>query len=88
MFLRRNKRLKDGKEHRYWSGVENRRVSAKRTFQKILLYLGEINDCERASWTRAIDAINEKVVEDSERDQWLSIPVSANPLLSRVGQDA
>jgi transposase len=60
MFLRRNKRLKDGKEHRYWSVVENRRISATRTVQKTLLYLGEINDSERASWTRAIEAIDEK----------------------------
>jgi len=59
MFLRHNKRLKDGKEHRYWSVVENRRISSKRTVQKTLLYLGEINDSERASWTRAIEAIDE-----------------------------
>ena len=58
MFLRYNKRLKDGKEHRYWSVVENRRVSAERTVQKTLLYLGEINDTERAGWTRAIDALD------------------------------
>ncbi len=28
MFLRANKRFKDGKEHRYWSVVENRRIEA------------------------------------------------------------
>ena len=59
MFLRENKRFKDGKEHRYWSVVENRRVSAGKSVQKTLLYLGEINDSERASWTRAIEAIDE-----------------------------
>jgi len=58
MFLRYNKRLKDGKQHRYWSVVENRRVCAERTVQKTLLYLGEINDTERASWTRAIEALD------------------------------
>jgi hypothetical protein len=56
MFLRANKRFKDGKEHRYWSVVENRRVSPGKTVQKTLLYLGEINDSERANWTRAIEA--------------------------------
>jgi len=60
MFLRHNKRIKDGKEHRYWSVVENRRTSSKRTVQKTLLYLGEINDSERASWTRAIEAVDEQ----------------------------
>lgn len=58
MFLRSNKRFKDGKEHRYWSVVENRRVSGCRTVQKTLLYLGEINDSETASWTRAIEAVD------------------------------
>lgn len=59
MFLRQNKRFKDGKEHRYWSVVENRRLAAGKSVQKTLLYLGEINDSERAGWTRAIEAIDE-----------------------------
>ncbi len=60
MFLRANKRFKDGKEHRYWSVVENRRVAGGRSVQKTLLYLGEINDSERAAWTRAIEAVDER----------------------------
>lgn len=60
MFLRANKRFKDGKEHRYWSVVENRRVAGGRSVQKTLLYLGEINDSDRASWTRAIEAVDER----------------------------
>lgn len=59
MFLRDNKRFKDGKEHRYWSVVENKRVGANRTVQKTLLYLGEINDNEKAGWTHAIEALDE-----------------------------
>ena len=34
MFLRHKLRRKDGKEHRYWSIVENRRVSGGRTVQR------------------------------------------------------
>lgn len=60
MFLRANKRFKDGKEHRYWSVVENRRIAGGRSVQKTLLYLGEINDSDRASWTRAIEAVDER----------------------------
>jgi hypothetical protein len=60
MFLRANKRSKDGKEHRYWSVVENRRVAGGRSVQKTLLYLGEINDSDRAAWTRAIEVIDER----------------------------
>jgi len=40
MFLRANKRFKDGKEHRYWSVVENRRVAGGRSVQKTLLSPG------------------------------------------------
>src|SRR5258706_522362 len=43
MFLRHTKRKKDGKEHRYWSIVENRGVGGGRVVQRPLLYLGEIN---------------------------------------------
>jgi hypothetical protein len=50
MFLRHKLRRKDGKEHRYWSIVENRRVSGGRTVQRHVLYLGEINDSQRAAW--------------------------------------
>lgn len=60
MFLRANKRFKDGKEHRYWSVVENRRIAGGRSVQKTLLYLGEINDSDRAGWTRAIEAVDER----------------------------
>ena len=42
MFLRSTTRKKDGKEHRYWSVVENRRVSGQRVIQRQVLYLGEI----------------------------------------------
>ncbi|MBL8529548.1 MAG: hypothetical protein JNL68_17860 [Burkholderiales bacterium] len=40
MFLRATTRKKDGKEHRYFSVVENRRVSGGRVLQPHVLYLG------------------------------------------------
>lgn len=55
MFLRSNRRKKDGKEHRYFSVVENVRVPGRRVpFQKTLLYLGEINDAQQSAWAKAI----------------------------------
>ena len=54
MFLRHKIRRKDGKEHWSWSVVENRRVQGGRVVQRQVLYLGEINDSQRAAWTRAI----------------------------------
>jgi transposase len=59
MFLRYNTRKKDGKEHRYWSIVENRRLRAGQTTQRTVLYLGEINDTQRAAWRKSLEVINE-----------------------------
>jgi hypothetical protein len=59
MFLRHKVRRKDGKEHRYWSIVENRRVAGGRTVQRHVLHLGEINDNQRAAWCQTIEAFDE-----------------------------
>ena len=59
MFLRSKIRKKDGKEHRYWSVVENRRVADGRVVQRHVLYLGEINDAQRAAWCRSIEVFDE-----------------------------
>jgi hypothetical protein len=59
MFLRHKVRRKDGKEHRYWSIVENRRVAGGRTMQRHVLYLGEINDSQKAAWCQTIEAFDE-----------------------------
>lgn len=55
MFLRCKKRKKDGKEHRYWSVVENVRVGGNRVVQRQVLYLGELNDSQKSSWCRTIE---------------------------------
>jgi hypothetical protein len=51
MFLRSNNRKKDGKDHRYFSIVENHRISSGKTVQRTVLYLGEINDQQQAAWS-------------------------------------
>ncbi|MCP4303471.1 MAG: IS1634 family transposase [bacterium] len=55
MFLRPKTRRKDGKIHRYWSIVENRRAAGGRVVQRQVLYLGEINDGQAAAWRRSIE---------------------------------
>jgi transposase len=57
MFLRMTRRIKDGKEHRYWSIVENHRLSDGRVAQRHVLYLGEINDSQREAWWRSIEIL-------------------------------
>jgi hypothetical protein len=59
MFLRFKTGKKDGKRHRYWSVVENRRVADGRVVQRQVLYLGEINDAQRAAWCRCIEVFDE-----------------------------
>jgi transposase len=59
MFLRFNRRFKDGKEHRYWNIVENKRCAGGRVVQHQVLYLGEINDGQRAAWCALIEAFDE-----------------------------
>jgi hypothetical protein len=59
MFLRATIRKKDGKEHRYWSVVENRRVAGGRVIQRHVLYLGEINSSQERAWRRSIEVLDE-----------------------------
>ena len=60
MFLRSTNRKKDGKSHRYFSVVENRRLPGNRTVQRTVLYLGEINDQQQAEWRKTLDVFDEK----------------------------
>ena len=60
MFLRAKVRKKDGKSHRYFSIVENRRVHGGHVGQKHVLYLGEINDSQKAAWCKTIDVFSKQ----------------------------
>ena len=66
MFLRSKTRFKDGKEHRYWSIVENRRVAGDRIVQRQVLYLGEINDSQKASWCRSIEVFQDDETQSEQ----------------------
>jgi hypothetical protein len=59
MFLRRTIRKKDGKEHHYWSLVENKRVSGGRVVQRHALYLGEINSSQQSAWRKSIEVLED-----------------------------
>src|SRR5260370_20700575 len=59
MYLKRNRRRKDGKEHIYWNIVESKRGSGGKVVQRQVLYLGEINDSQGAAWGRVIEAFDE-----------------------------
>ena len=59
MFLRSTNRKKDGKDHRYFSIVENRRLVGGKTTQRTVLYLGEINDQQQTAWRKTLDVFDE-----------------------------
>lgn len=54
MFVRATRRKKNGKWHRYYSVVENRRLANGSVTQRQVLYLGEINDSQEAAWRKTI----------------------------------
>jgi transposase len=59
MFLRCTTRKKNGKEHRYWNLVENRRVAGGQVVQRQVLYLGEINDSQQEVWRKSIEVFED-----------------------------
>jgi transposase len=58
--LKVHRRKKDGKEHRYCSIVESRRVSRRRVVHRTVVYLGEINDSQQAAWRKTLEVFDEK----------------------------
>jgi transposase len=60
MFLRSNTRIKDGKEHRYYTVVESRRLQSGKVAQRQVLYLGEINGSQQAAWRRTLEVFDEE----------------------------
>ena len=60
MHLKIHRRHKDGKEHRYFSIVESRRVARQRVVHRTVVYLGEINDSQQAAWRKTLEVFDER----------------------------
>lgn len=71
MFLRCHKRNKDGKQLRYWSVVENQRLRSGKVSQRTVLYLGDLNDQQRAAWRKSLDMLDENT---ASTDQYYLFP--------------
>jgi transposase len=74
MFLRANRRTKDGKDHSYWSLVETVRTP-EGPRQRTLCYLGELNSSAQARWLKTIEVFN----EHGETEQLKLFPVQVEP---------
>ena len=89
MFLRAKIRKKDGRLHRYFSVVENRRVGTKRrTVQRTVLHLGEINGSQEGSWRWTLEVFDEGPQEHRTlslfADDTVAVPHSVNSLRARL----
>jgi len=56
-FLQCHHRFKNGKDHCYWSIAEKVRTH-RGWVQRHLLYLGEVNDSQKAAWTKVIEVFD------------------------------
>lgn len=79
MFLRSTLRKKDGKEHRYWSVVESRRVGGGRVVQRPALYLGEINSSQELAWRRSIEVMEDGAARQQAPTAWRLIAIELAP---------
>ena len=59
MFLKREVRVKDGKEHVYYYLAESTRAGQDRVVQRRWLNLGELNTTQIDRWQRSIEVIEE-----------------------------
>jgi transposase len=59
MFLRKNRRWKNGREFTYYNIVENRRCAGGKIVQRQVLYLGELNSSQLAQWRKSIEVFDE-----------------------------
>ena len=58
--MRCHRRKKDGKEHRYFSVEESRRLQSGKVVQRRVLYLGEVNDSQQAAWRKTLEVFDEQ----------------------------
>jgi len=82
MFLRFNRRFKDGKEHRYWNIVENKRCTEGKVVQRQVLYLGEINDGQFEAWYRLIEAFDVPILSRRRRTRKMTSVATATAATS------
>lgn len=69
MYLKCHSRVKDGKEHRYYSLAEKVSCAGGRRVERHIFYLGEINDSQKEAWLKCIEAFD----EDSQHQTKLAL---------------
>lgn len=87
MYLKRHSRSKDGKEHCYYTIAEKVPGAAGKRVERHLFYLGEINDSQKESWLKCIEAFDEQAQTQTRLALFASgqpVPAHAEDLAVRV----
>jgi transposase len=84
LFLRKNARFKNGKDHVYWNIVESKRSSSGKVFQRQVCYLGELSEAQRLAWQGVIQQVDPAPPQSAERV--FGPPVSPPPQPAPVPQ--
>jgi len=82
MYLKCHSRLKDGKEHEYYSICEKVACAGGRRVERQVFYLGEINDSQREGWLKLIEAFD----TESQQQTKLALFASNRPVPSHAAE--
>ena len=87
MYLKCHSRLKDGKEHYYYSIAEKVACAGGRRVERHVFYLGEVNDSQREGWFKLIEAFDVEAQQQTKLALFASdhpIPTHATDLAVQV----
>ena len=87
MYLKCHPRLKDGKEHHYYSIAEKVACAGGRRVERHVFYLGEVNDSQRERWLKLIEAFDVEAQQQTKLALFASdhpIPTHATDLAVQV----
>jgi transposase len=84
MYLKCHSRVKDGKEHHYYSIAEKVPCAGGRRVERHVFYLGEINDSQKEAWLKQIEAFDLGTQQQTK----LTLLASDRPVPEGAAQDA
>jgi len=87
MYLKCHSRLKDGKEHHYYSIAEKVPCGGGRRVERHILYLGEINDSQKEAWLKCTEAFDVQAQQQTKLAIFASdqlVPAHATALAVQV----
>ena len=76
MFLKKNRRRKNGRTFTYYNIVENKRCAGGKTVQRQVLYLGELNGSQLEAWRKSIEVFDE---DENTQTELALYPESESP---------